>query len=63
MNWPVRSWTSFSTVLNSIADAAKEVNVEKIDVVEGMFDRENMARTLEGEKLWLLCFRLLCVVA
>ena len=51
MNWPVRSWTSFSTVLNSIADAAKEVNVDKTDVVEGMFDRENMARTLEVEKL------------
>ena len=42
MSWLVMLWTSLITVRSSIADAAKEVYVDRTDVVEGMLVRENM---------------------
>ncbi|GFS29811.1 P-loop containing nucleoside triphosphate hydrolases superfamily protein [Actinidia rufa] len=51
MSWLVRFWTSLSTVLASIVEAEKVVYADKTDVVEGMFDRENMATTLWENKV------------
>lgn len=42
MNWLVMVWTSLITVLSSIAPAAKVVQVDRTDAVEGMLVRENI---------------------
>jgi hypothetical protein len=42
MSWLVMVLTSLIILRTSIADAAKEVYVDRTDVVEGMLVRENM---------------------
>ena len=43
----VMVWTSLITVRSSIADAAKEVYVDRTDVVEGMLVKENMLDVID----------------
>lgn len=66
MSWLVMVWTSLIIARTSIADAAKEVYVDRTDVVDGMLGRENMLDLrgkLKGLELRKLVCRLACLAS